>query len=413
VRGLRVAVVGCGTAGGAAALLLARAGHRVTVYERVPDPRPVGAGIVLQPTGISVLARLGLLGEVVARGARLEALRCVTSRGRTVVHLPYATLGRGLFGLGIHRGVLFDSLFRAAVAEPGVELRRGEGIDGLASGADGRFVVGDDGERRGPFDLVVVADGARSQLRDDTRLVRRERLYRWGAIWFVADDPEGVYQDELFQVVDGTRRFLGLLPTGLGPGAGEAPSKVSLFWSLPEDRLDAFRRSGLAPWREAILRYDPRAEFVVDQIDDIETVLFARYHDVVMRRWHTGDVVYLGDAAHAMSPQLGQGANLALCDASALADCVEAAERVDEALAAYSTGRRRQLAFYQLATRWLTPLFQSDLSLLAPLRDWGMGIACRLPPVRAQMIRTMCGIKRGILRPSLPLEPLRAALPPG
>jgi 2-polyprenyl-6-methoxyphenol hydroxylase-like FAD-dependent oxidoreductase len=65
---LDVGIIGCGTAGSAAALLLTRAGHRVTVYERVPGPGPVGAGIVLQPTGQHALSRLGLLERVVASG---------------------------------------------------------------------------------------------------------------------------------------------------------------------------------------------------------------------------------------------------------------------------------------------------------------------------------------------------------
>ena len=97
-------------------------------------------------------------------------------------------------------------------------------------------------------------------------------------------------------------------------------------------------------------------------------MLFAGYQDVVLHAFATRGVVVLGDAAHATSPQLGQGSNLALVDAHVLARCVAEARDVPDALAAYDRARRDHLAYYQFATRWLTPLFQSDLAL-RPLRD--------------------------------------------
>lgn len=407
--GLRVAIAGCGTAGAASAALLARAGHEVTIFERVPDPQPVGAGIVLQPTGLWVLGRLGILDRVLARSARLEALRCVSSAGRTVVHLPYARLAPGLFGLGVHRGLLFEELLRAA-GDAGAEIRCGVDIERIAADGACKRLVDARRDSHGPYDLVVVADGARSTLRESLGLVRRERAYDWGALWLVADDPDGVYRDELFQVVEGTHRFLGLLPSGAGPvGAGGVP-KVSLFWSIRCDAVDDFRRHGLDGLRREVVRYDPRAAFLVEALDDPEQLLFAQYRDVVLRRFHAPGVVCLGDAAHSMSPQLGQGANLALWDAMVLADCLDRDAPLDVRLAGYSRSRRRHLAFYQLATRALTPLFQSDAGWLGPLRDRILSVACRMPLLRAQMLRTMCGVKRGLLRPSLPLDPLRRLL---
>ena len=177
------------------------------------------------------------------------------------------------------------------------------------------------------------------------------------------------------------------------------------------DGITDFRLTGFPAWKEQILRYEPDAAFVLDQIESEEQVLSAGYHDVVMSSWHTQRQVFIGDAAHAMSPQLGQGTNLALMDASAL--CAALTEEVPLAIALerYSRTRRAQIDFYQFASRWLTPLFQSDLHALGPLRNAVMNLACQLPILREEMLRTMAGIKRGIARPSLALPPILRQLP--
>jgi 2-polyprenyl-6-methoxyphenol hydroxylase-like FAD-dependent oxidoreductase len=148
---LDIGVVGCGTAGGAAALLLARAGHSVTVYEAVEEPRPVGAGIMIQPTGMSVLARLGLLEHALARGARVERLRCQTRSGRSVIDLSYADIHPDAFGLGLHRGVLFAALFDAVQREPSITLRCGTPVEDSAGAKERRAVLAKDGTELGAW----------------------------------------------------------------------------------------------------------------------------------------------------------------------------------------------------------------------------------------------------------------------
>ncbi|MCB9597448.1 MAG: FAD-dependent monooxygenase [Sandaracinaceae bacterium] len=403
---LDVAVIGCGTAGAAAALFLARAGHRVTVFEAVEDPGPVGAGIMVQPTGMRVLARLGLLEPILARASRVERLHCVNAAGRTVIDLRYGDLHPRAFGVGLHRGVLFAELFGTVRREPGIDLRCGHPIEDLRADGARRWVVEKDGDEHGPFDLVVVADGARSQLRDDAPLTHREARYPWGALWFIGDDPDQDFDKVLYQVVRSTTEMLGLLPSGLGP-TGDTP-KVSMFWSLPVEGVDAWRKKGLGPWKDHLRALEPRSAPVLDQIDSIDEVLFATYWDIVLHPWNTDAVVFLGDAAHATSPQLGQGANLALVDAMYLARALASdAPSVSEALVAYSRSREAHLGYYQWATRFLTPFFQSDRGALAIPRDLFMGTVCKLPYVRTRMIRTMCGLERGVVLPDpLPLPDL-------
>jgi 2-polyprenyl-6-methoxyphenol hydroxylase-like FAD-dependent oxidoreductase len=403
----KIAIVGAGTAGAAAATLLARAGHAVTVLECVADPKPIGAGITVQPTGQVALARLGLLDAIASRAAPIDRLTAVRAGNKPLVDLPYADVDPRLRGLGTHRGVLFETLL-AALRTTSAKLHLGVDIQATDVDAAGRFLVDKRGERHGPFDLVIAADGSVSELHGAAPLIHA-KAYPWGALWLVADDPGFAQERRIWQIVDGCHTLLGFLPTGMAPGR-DVPV-VSLFWSIREDRVPAWRAAGLAAWRDRVLHLEPRAEPILDTIHDLSSVLFSRYRDVAMYPWHGDRIVFLGDAAHAMSPQLGQGANLALIDAVALADAIAAHERIPDALAAYSRERRRHLAFYQFMTRTLTPLFQSDSRMLGWLRDRFFPINRWLRFMRYRMVRTMVGVDRGLFRRPFPISEILRQLP--
>lgn len=409
MKRLDIGIVGCGFAGGAAATFLARAGHRVTVYERVPEPSAVGAGILLQPTGLSVLAELGLYDALALRSARVTELHARTSAGNVLFHLRYGRLAPELFGLGVHRGALFDLLV-ASLRDAGARLAPGVDVQALEATETRARVLGADGKALGEHELVVVADGARSRLRAASGIAHHARAYRWGALWFVGEDRENRFAGALSQVCDGTGRLLGFLPTGFGPSNGGVPL-VSLFWSIRSDRIAAFLKGDLASFKTAVLRYEPRADALLAQIVAPEQLLAANYFDVVMRRFHAGPVVYVGDAAHATSPQLGQGTNLALLDASVLARALDGESELGHALARFSRERRAHVRFYALASRWLTPFFQSGVRWLAPLRDAAFPLVSRVPLLEREMLATLAGVKRGLARKNLPLEPIRALLP--
>ena len=389
MKPLHIAIVGYGTAGQAAALLLARDGHRVEVFERAPEPGPVGAGFLLQPTGLQVLWELGLLPDVLAHGRRVNRLYGETPCGRAVMDMRYSGLDARLFGLGMQRGALF-TLLADAWAGQGV-LHPGHAIDAISD--DTRRIRDPHGCWHGPFDLVVAADGSASRLRGATGAVKREAMYPWGALWRLVPQGDWAWGDELRQRYVAARKMIGLLPVGTRPG--DDTPRLSFFWSLPVADFDGWRARGLPAWRDEIARLWPEADARLADTVDPDQLARASYRDVTLRHWHRDRLVVLGDAAHGMSPQLGQGVNMALMDAMALRDALRLQADVAPALQAYQRQRQAHVGVYQFWSRWLTPIFQSDLDWVAHARDVAFLPAGRLPGGRGHMLRVLTGTQQG------------------
>ena len=398
MKPLHIAIVGYGTAGQAAALLLARDGHRVEVFERAPEPGPVGAGFLLQPTGLQVLWELGLLPDVLAHGRRVNRLYGETPCGRAVMDMRYSGLDARLFGLGMQRGALF-TLLADAWAGQGV-LHPGHAIDAISD--DTRRIRDRHGRWSGPFDLVVAADGSASRLRGATGAVKREAVYPWGALWRLVPQGEWAWGDELRQRYVAARKMIGLLPVGTRPG--DDTPRLSFFWSLPVADFEGWRARGVPAWRDEIARLWPEADARLADTVAPEQLARASYRDVTLRRWHRDRLVVLGDAAHGMSPQLGQGVNMALMDAMALRDALRLQADVASALQAYQRQRQAHVGVYQFWSRWLTPIFQSDLDWVARARDLAFLPAGRLPGGRGHMLRVLSGTQHGFLG-TLALKP--------
>ena len=387
---MRIAIVGYGTAGQTLAVALSRDDHRVEVFERVPEPGPVGAGFLLQPTGMSALWELGLLDVALQHGAVVQRLFGETVAARPVMDMRYRELHPALFGLGMQRGAIFQLLDAAWTQERRLHCGRE-----IAHVDHARGVLRDThGDTHGPYDLIAVADGAASKLRAEIGEIAFDRPYPWGAQWCLVKAGDWPWRDELRQRYRRARRMAGMLPVGTRPD--DPVPRLSFFWSLPVSQLAEAGRDA-ARWREELAEVWPEA---LDNLRDTaipDGLAQARYRDTVLRRWHRGRAVLVGDSAHAMSPQLGQGANMALVDALALRDALRNADTVPAALEAYQRGRREHLRAYHFWSRWLTPLFQSEHDRIAVLRDAMFHPFSRIPGGRGQSLRVLTGTRRGWL----------------
>ncbi len=372
---LDIAVIGAGVGGLAAGLGLARRGHRVTLVERFPEPKPLGSGVILQPTGLSVLDELELGSEVRASGRRIRRL-FGRSGGRVVLDVAYAALGE-VEACAIHRAALFHALFDAVSREPNVSIEAGFEVERLDFAAGGRpQPTSRDGRRLGPFDLAIDAAGARSPV--SAAFPARRRALGYGAIWANVPWPGAPFDAaSLEQRYAGAHTMAGVLPIGRRPG--DDRELAAFFWSLKPQAFPAWRADGLAAWRESVARLWPEAEAVAAAIADPDDVVFAAYGHHTLTRPFEGRLAVIGDAAHATSPQLGQGANMALLDAEALWSAVETSRDVADAPRAYARARRSHVRLYQAMSALFTPFYQSDSAVLPWLRDWLFAPVSRAP----------------------------------
>src|SRR5262245_18815232 len=394
MRPLRIAIAGAGTAGLAAAAFLARDGHDISLFERFEPPKPIGAGLLLQPTGLACLARLGLDRAAVRYGQAIESIWGETVRGVPILDLSYRELGPSLFGLGVHRGTLF-SLLNAEVLRLGIPLTVATEIVASRSRPVVRTLLARHGNEHGTFELIVDATGVRSPLRAAEAKLRCDRPYAYGALWGIMAEPgDWPHKDRLVQRYQGCHSMLGMLPVGSIPG--DPRRLIALFWSLRVSDRQAWQAQRLEAWKSRVLAGCAQAQPFLAQVERPSDMTFASYADIVLARCYGERIVFIGDAGRALSPQLGQGANLALIDAATLADSLRQASSIEAALGLYATARRRHGNFYALASRWLTPFFQSDRRWAARLRDVAFPLMAKLPYLRHQMAQTLAGMKTGL-----------------
>ena len=376
----RIGIVGAGIGGLAAAALLHDAGCDVTLFDRFEAPRPVGSGLVIQPVGQRVLAAVGALEAANALGAAITRMAGQEAEtGRAVLDVSYDPGGRGTHGLAIHRGALFEVLWQA-VQRRGVPIVQGAQVADR-QGQVLRMMNGDD---HGPFDLIVDASGTGSPL---SPLVSRPLPY--GAIWGTVDWPDTpLPHNELRQCYRRANRMIGVLPIGQMPGGGS--QKAAVFWSLPADGHAAWLARGLGAWRDEAQSLWPDVAPFLSQITDPAQMTMARYSHGTLANPYGPGLVHIGDAAHRASPQLGQGANMALLDALALAEAMRHANGQDP-LALYAQARRWHVRAYQAFSAAFTPQYQSDSRILPLLRDRLLFPLSQVQPIPRVLTALVCG----------------------
>jgi len=390
MKPLQIGIAGAGPAGLSAALFLARSDHQVEILERYDRPAPVGSGLLMQPTGLTVLDALGLFQTIRGLGSRIDRLHGADAlSGRTVLDVRYDAAPGGRYGLAVQRSALFDTLHDAVIAA-GIPIRTGVSLAGAVPLGARTVLMSASGEVVGDYDLIVDASGARSSLICGSAVAPKVKDLAYGAFWATLDAGEAVYdRAALSQRYDRAKVMIGVLPAGRA-GRNE-PERVAFFWSLKVADAEAVKAGGLERWKAVIRTYWPACAPFLDQIRDWDQLTLARYAHRTARPPFTGQIAFIGDSAHSTSPQLGQGANMALLDAAALSYALSAAPDLRSALQAYALARRNHVRLFQLLSLAFTPFYQSDSHAIAWIRDQLVSTMAKVPPVQGLLASIVAG----------------------
>ncbi len=384
--GFKIGIAGAGIGGLAAVAALAGAGHDVEVFDQFDAPRPVGSGLVIQPVGQVVLAHIGAGEDAHRMGRKVSQLTGVEAgKGREILDVSYAHTGQNKrYGLAIHRAALFQTVLGAAI-RAGAVIFPDHKVHGVSDDPL-RKLSFTSGKQSRAYDLVIDACGTGSPL---SPLKARDLTY--GAIWGTVGWPkESVLPDDrLSQRYERASKMAGVLPVGQIPGKVE--DQTAIFWSLTHDGLRQWRETPIEVWKSEIAQFWPEMVPFLAPITEHAQMTSAFYSHGTLRKPVAPGLLHLGDAAHRASPQLGQGANMALLDAWALAVTLRETTDVATALQRYVALRQRHLRVYQTMSALFTPLYQSDSRLLPILRDHVLTPLSKIPPVPRILSRIVCG----------------------
>ena len=360
-----VVIAGAGIGGLTLAIALRRRGVPVTVLERAPELRPVGAGLGLGPNAMAALERLGVVEAIVNAGAAITRSAILDERGRVLgseLDVERMTREVGAPFVALHRTRLHEVLLDAL--GPGV-VRLGFAVTGFERRVQRVVAIGSSGERL-ECDLLVGADGLHSAVRAQLVAGRAPR-YAGYTSWRGVTPANSVRPPSRMSESWGRGERFGIVDIGFDEIYWFAVADAEPGGVDREVRAELLARFG--DWHEpiaAIISATPSERVLRTDISDRDPI----------ERWHEGPVVLLGDAAHPMTPNLGQGAGQAIEDAIALDRCLFLEQSMEGALGRYEACRVPRANSMVLASRRLGAVAQWK----NPAGVWLRNMGVRLTP---------------------------------
>lgn len=319
-------IAGGGIAGMSAAISLARAGVEVTLIDKDPEWRVYGAGITITGPTLRVMDRLGVLDAVLAEGWTADGILACDAAGNMVSEIDTSHASNGIPGAGGIMRPTLHKMLQAQVHKADVKVELGKTVARISA----QDVTFDDGST-GAFDLIVGADGIFSDMRRMAFSEVAAPRYVGQLCWRL--------MCERHPQIDRRTYFLGgPVKLGMNP---VAPDKMYMFLLEPSAEMEIIPDDVLPRRLSALMEGFGGAVADVRKAINAESSIVVRPLETVFvpECWYRGNVLLIGDAAHATTPQLASGAGMAMEDGVVLGEEIAASATLPEALDAFMARR--------------------------------------------------------------------------
>lgn len=359
---MKILVVGGGIGGLAVALALARTGQQVTVYERTSEIKEVGAGLTVWPNAVNVLQKLGMTEIVPTIGMPAHYRTIQTWQGKVLSRIHVDEIAGSPIQV-MHRADLQGALLQA-VESAGISVQLGKQCTGLAENANGVEAAFSDGTTA-QGDLLIGADGIRSVIRQQLfgpPNIRYAGYSSWRGIASIDREmiPFGVSSETW-----GVGRRIGLIPL----------KNERMYWFVARTVAEGDGKEDSAEKRKQQVQelfrgwHDPIGQ-VIEGTEPSMIIHSDVYAIEPLTKWYRGRVVLIGDAAHAMAPNMGQGGCQAIEDAPVLAESLQThGTDIAAALAAYEAKRMPRVGRVAERSEWIGWFSQANNPLWYGMRN--------------------------------------------
>jgi 2-polyprenyl-6-methoxyphenol hydroxylase-like FAD-dependent oxidoreductase len=353
-RRRRAEIVGAGFAGLAAACALSQRGWSVRVHERADQLRTTGAGIYIYENGLRVLGALGAYDNAV-KNAPLPHTREVRDEKNRIIALHRWSSSDRVFS--IVRQQVIDALASAA-RRAGAEIVTGS--EALAATPSGDLIMASG--HKVSADLIVASDGANSKLRDSLNLIAKRKYLPDGAIRMLIDRTAEDDNADLGTTIEYWSASRRVLYTPC------SDSKIYVAMTMLD--CDDVAKSVPIRKREWV-KWFPHLQPLIDRLGDQGR--YDRFEYIKLKQWSSGCVAIVGDAAHALPPNIGQGGGCAMMNALSMAVYLDGNEDVPGALAAWERAERPLTDH----TQRISVLLGKPTTWPSFLRRWFFALAAR------------------------------------
>ena len=355
---MKIAIAGAGIAGLTAAIAFQKAGYETTIFEAAPHLKPVGAGLGLAPNAIKALIVLGIADGIIPLGRKLPYFRILDRNGRIISENDSQVIGQkfGLDNFSIHRHTLHQALLSHIDPTSIIKGKKAVGIERVGKKITLYFAESTTFQA----DYLIVADGINSVLR--SKIFPDEvKRYAGYTCWRGVVEDAGSLAHGASETWDTSGRF-GIVPLNDG----------KIYWfacvkSIADNPVfNAFGAQDLAKWFNKF--HHPIPE-ILSKASHHALVHNDIYDLAPLDHYALGNILLVGDAAHATTPNMGQGACQAIEDAATLLTELKKDQSLEKVFAEFETKRMERTQYVIRQSRMIGKIAQTDILLLAKLRN--------------------------------------------